>query len=104
MKAELPFVYDEGAGLNRIVGLSTKTLSVGEVLRHRDLHGLPADVVDVLDVVRNIRNTLHYVEAEPGEINFAVLGDLLNHIEQAVVPEVNAIANDLSWPALRLQP
>ena len=97
MKAKLPFVYDERAGLNRIVGLSTKTLSLSEVLQHRDLHGLPADVVDGLDVVRNVRDTLHYLEAEPGEINFAVLGDLLNHIEQTVVPEVNAIANELSW-------
>jgi hypothetical protein len=65
---------------------------------------LPADLVDGLDVVRNVRDTLHYLEAEPGEFNFAVLGGLLNHIEQTVVPEVNAIANDLSWPALRLEP
>lgn len=104
MKAKLPFVYDERAGLNRIVGLSTKTLSLSEVLPHQDLHGLPPDVVDGLGVVRNVRDTLHYLEAEPGDIDFAVLGDLLNYMERTVVPEVNAIANDLSWPALRLEP
>lgn len=104
MKAKLPFVYDDRAGLNRIVGLSTKTLSLSEVLPHRTLHRLPPDVVDGLGVVRNVRDTLHYLEAEPGEIAFAVLGDLLNYMERTVVPEVNAIANDLSWPALSLEP
>ena len=103
MNAALPFVCDRRLGLKRIVGLGTKTLSLSEVLGYRELHALPADVVDGLSLVRRVRDTLHYIEAEPGEINFEVLGDLLKYVERTVVPEVNRIADDLSWPGLRLE-